>query len=144
MSFFRKLFGSEPALEPVTAEVAFASFTKRRRQLQVVGESFYQRELNSVLRRGNMSPSVDLFPEPKNPHDTNAVAVLLEGMIIGHLARPNAATFRREMATLGYSSRTITGIGAGVYGGGDENWGVFLMMPSDVVVRMLDDESSAP
>jgi hypothetical protein len=41
-----------------------------------------------------------LFPEPSNPHDSNAIAVLMAGGCVGHVPRDLAATLQRPVMAL--------------------------------------------
>jgi HIRAN domain len=66
--------------------------------VDVVGESFYQEAISSVSgRTGTEALSFDcvaaLVPEPTNPHDPNAIAVQIEGHLVGHLSRENAILY---------------------------------------------------
>lgn len=60
--------------------------------LHVVGESAYQDELTRL--RGTQQPFrqawASLVAEPTNPHDSNAVAVTIDGERIGYLCREDA------------------------------------------------------
>ena len=48
--------------------------------LEIVGESAYQDHIRQVSRRaGGGDFEILLRPEPRNPHDANAVAVLADG-----------------------------------------------------------------
>lgn len=67
--------------------------------LEVVGESFHQDELWSLcggtrggnrIRQGIVGV---LVPEPHNEHDRNAIAVHIEGQLVGHLPRDIAARY---------------------------------------------------
>jgi hypothetical protein len=64
--------------------------------LQVVGESFRQEALWKVGgRSGSAGVHVvaTLVPEPSNEHDQNAVGVWISEMLVGYLARDDAARF---------------------------------------------------
>lgn len=70
-----------------------------RYRTEIVGESHYQAALTKIVggrsRAGHDHQCVALLvPEPKNPHDRNAVGVLIDGMKVGHLSRLDAERFR--------------------------------------------------
>lgn len=63
-------------------------------QLKVVGTYYYSGTdlfRQGLLKRG---ARIDLTPEPHNPHDRNAVAVILNSKIIGHLSREAASKYQ--------------------------------------------------
>ena len=67
--------------------------------LDVVGESHYQRELEEIsggrTEDGvDLSVNAELVPQDDNPHDQNAVAVQVNGTIVGFLPREQAAAYR--------------------------------------------------
>jgi len=64
---------------------------------EVVGESQYQDALERLVGgKSKRSAQVEtvgvLAPEPENPHDPNAVAVLISGLAVGYLPRGVALT----------------------------------------------------
>src|SRR5665811_2274272 len=62
--------------------------------LEVRGESYHQDELRFIVENiGREVPAI-LVPEPQNPHDSNAVAVWVAGLLVGHLPRELAPTFQ--------------------------------------------------
>lgn len=73
---------------------------------ETVGESFYQPALDTLCG-GKCEEGHEhecraiLQPEPDNPHDDQAVAVLVRGRKVAHLARADARKFRVQMANLG-------------------------------------------
>jgi hypothetical protein len=67
--------------------------------LEVVGESQYQRELERVCggrtsRGENSVVNAWLILEDDNPYDAKAVAVFIKGVKVGHLSRDHARDFR--------------------------------------------------
>lgn len=68
--------------------------------MAVVGESFHQAELQQALSAHGRELSATLKPEPDNPYDSNAIAVLVEGVIVGHLAKDVAKRFHALLTTL--------------------------------------------
>lgn len=85
-----------------TESVPPASRTAARRTriwLDVVGESHYQRELEEIAGGRtedgvDLSVDAELVPQDDNPHDQNAVAVQVNGTIVGFLPREQAAAYR--------------------------------------------------
>lgn len=64
--------------------------------LDVVGESFYQGELWTLVggvtqERVRQEIYALLLPDPENQHDPNAIAVYINGLLVGHLGRDDAA-----------------------------------------------------
>jgi HIRAN domain len=91
--------GLEPAWLPGDVEV------------QVSGETFHADAIREAGRRGRPGvPDVAvLIPEPDNPHDHNAVAVCVNGFLVGHLSREIAGTVQRSLIdfTAANSGRTV-------------------------------------
>lgn len=63
----------------------------------------------------NVGVLAALIPEPTNPHDKNAVAVVIDGTHVGYLARADARRYRSVMqvvaaaAKVAYCNGTIFG-----------------------------------
>lgn len=59
--------------------------------IDIVGESFHTDNLQVLKRKyGGREFQIVLRPEPANPYDSNAVVVLVDGLVVGHLARDMA------------------------------------------------------
>jgi hypothetical protein len=114
--------------------------------LEVVGESFYQAALWASC--GAQSPErvrceigAVLVPDPGNVHDSNAVAVYIDGNLIGHLDRQTASTYHPAIVSLmaergGYIGLTGVIVGGGVREHGPGLLGVWLDHdPTDFGVR---------
>ena len=74
-------------------------------RLEVVGESFYEDNFHAVTRgkkRGSNGIDVVavLEAEPTNPYDSNAVAVKVDGLKVGHLSKHMAAKYRAQVIQL--------------------------------------------
>jgi hypothetical protein len=74
--------------------------------LEVVGESFYQGNLEKVAgpkaSEGADFPCLALLVfDDANPHDEKAVRVEVDGLVVGHLSRPTARVYRKAMADAG-------------------------------------------
>jgi HIRAN domain len=68
--------------------------------VDIVGESHYQAQLESVAGgKGEESCELEKFAylvrEPDNPYDRNAVAVYIDGGIVGYLSRDDAKEYGR-------------------------------------------------
>lgn len=95
-------------------------------EFPVVGESHYQnvlqKECGGKTEDGaNHKCAALLVPEPKNPHDKNAVRVTISGKTVGYLSRDIAPDFLDALTSGGYGSAAC---GALIVGGwsreGDE------------------------
>ena len=72
----------------------------------MVGESHYQDALDSIAGGKNeeghrLEKDALLVHDDKNPHDSKAVAVSIEGEIVGYLDRKLARQFRARMKEAG-------------------------------------------
>lgn len=90
---------------------------------EVVGESFYQPALAAVARHTkDQSAETEtvavLVCEDSNPHDSNAVAVLVNNRKVAHLSRQDAIRYRRAMRDIGLP-REIAFVNAVIVGGWD-------------------------
>jgi hypothetical protein len=97
MGILSRLFGGRPAravqLRPGRGWV-----------VEVVGESNYQDALaRSYHRHGgnghDLKVTATLTPEDSNPHDRNAVRVVIDGKTVGYLPRDIAPDYRASMGT---------------------------------------------
>src|SRR4051794_19212595 len=73
--------------------------------LEVVGESHYQDHLWQLAgglqaERIRCAIQAVLVPEPDNPHDSNAVCVLIDDGVVGYLSRQDAAAYRPGLVAL--------------------------------------------
>ena len=78
----------------------------------VVGESFYQDHLNRICggktENGHEYRCLAvLVCEDNNPHDTNAIAVVISGRKVGHLPRSEAAAFRQLLRRHGIENLPV-------------------------------------
>lgn len=104
-------------------------------EYDIVGESYYQDALAQIA--GPKTPEghehfcrAELRPEPNNPHDRDAVGVLIEGRKVGHLARPDAAAYVAMLRRIGTPNRSYE-VDAKIIGGwlrrsGEGHYGVKL------------------
>jgi hypothetical protein len=75
-------------------------------EFEIVGESHYQDALNRIAGPKTEEGvewycEAELRPEPSNPHDINAVAVMIHGLKVGYLAREDAMAWNRALANTG-------------------------------------------
>jgi hypothetical protein len=112
------------------------------RDLEVVGESFYQDNLwrLAAARPGEpvrVEVTAVLVTEDGNPYDSNAIAVWIDGLKVGHLSRENARVYRPGLLALQRAHRmpiALTGVivGGGLRDDGPGRLGVFLRhVPED-------------
>ena len=66
--------------------------------LAVVGESHYQDSLLQIIGEASKKrTAARLVPEKNNPYDKNAVAVMIDGLQVGHLDRHAAQSWRASL-----------------------------------------------
>lgn len=96
--------------------------------VEVVGESFHQRELEALA--GGRGPDgversehvAGLMMEPSNPVDRNAIEVQINGMAVGHLSRADAIAYHPVLERLA-RNRLMMGCPAVLTGGWDRGDG---------------------
>lgn len=137
MSFLRRLFGASPA-----APVQFIKAERGNTWVEVAGESHHEEAIARFA--GPKTPDgvnvwvvAALVPEPTNSHDRNAVAVQIEGIVVGYLAREVAPRFHQLMREDGFPGYGMSGIRAKIRAGwkrpGDEgSYSMTLYMKSRV------------
>lgn len=114
------------------------SFSDER--VRAVGVSHYQEPLRRVSGAPLEGPvrhqvRVDLASEPENPHDANAVAVRLDGELVGYLSREDAVRYGPVVRLLGeHGGRLVCDatIGRRASERGTSNLGLFIELPSPV------------
>jgi hypothetical protein len=118
--------------------------------VDVVGESFHVDALTVLAgvadRHGIERNSLiaAMVPEPSNPHDPHAVAVLIEDRVVGHLARADARSYRPMLdvviahGLVPASHATLTG-GWLMESGAQANIGVRLHMgtPAELMEELV-------
>ena len=73
---------------------------------EVVGEAYRRDSIRTLFPSRRLSGGHDLdktarlVPEPRNPHDANAVAVVVDNVLVGYLARDEAAKYQRVLLDL--------------------------------------------
>lgn len=114
----------------------------------VVGESHYQGNIEHAAGGRNHDSAhvvtkAVLYLEDENPHDRNAVRVLIEGRTAGYLDRAAAKAWRRKLSAGGFPIGHYT-VDALIVGGWDRgeddqgHFGVKLDVPALSTVSMLD------
>lgn len=105
-------------------------------ETEVVGESFYQKNLKKVFRQhgrgddGRLQAIIQT--EPDNPHDANACAVYIAGLQVGHLSKGLARGYVDRLKAQGFGPRTRVTVIARIIGGhppDKPSYGVILDMP---------------
>jgi len=72
----------------------------------IVGEASYQAGILSVLggplgiEGANLQKTAVIVPEPENKYDQNAMRVFIDGVLVGYLARDDAAEMVEELESL--------------------------------------------
>lgn len=117
MSWLKKLFGGDAAPKPTVASAEKIPSDSAPRKgipatvrivqegscdFDVVGESSYQRELAQIAGpapdEGHEFPvTVWLICQDNNPHDRNAVAVVVQEKTVGYLSREDAKEYRESL-----------------------------------------------
>lgn len=107
----------------------------------VVGESHYQHNIERIAggrssQSANKACKATLLLDDGNAHDKNAVKVYIDGMVVGHLDREMAKSWRPQLRKQGlpvgnYTCDALV-VGGWDKGGGDAgHFGVKLDLPVD-------------
>lgn len=99
--------------------------------VEIVGESFHQDYIRQVRRRYRDDEfEIVLVAEPTNPYDDNAVAVHVDGCIVGHLAREMAPAWQPMVLAATAEGFLVAGV-AQIFGGTSDkpHLGVFGAAP---------------
>lgn len=106
MNFLRRFLGLSVLRPPAQPVLPVIQLQRRRGYtLQVVGESYYQHNLERICgpRKPNGENRVvaaRLVLDDKNPHDDQAVRVEINGLQVGHLSREDARAYRQHLLKL--------------------------------------------
>jgi hypothetical protein len=102
-----------------------------RELVNVAGESHYQDALRAIAGDAGgqvrLEREATLVPEPDNPHDANAVKVLIGGRLVGYLPRAEAVAYGdlvRDVTERGREARCEA-----MVAGRGGTLGVFLRLP---------------
>ena len=90
-------------------------------EFDIVGESRRQDSLEAIAGPKTedgyrLHCKATLFPERNNPHDKNAVAVLIKRKHVGYLARADAQAYRKVLTSIGKDHEPIS-VDAMIVGG---------------------------
>jgi hypothetical protein len=93
-----RLIGRQTAADSPPSRGIVAKLYDGHDTLEVVGESLYQDALWEIVGGLRAEPvrfdtHAVLVPEPDNPYDQNAIQVQINGALVGHLSRHDAATY---------------------------------------------------
>jgi hypothetical protein len=105
VGFLKRLFGGSSGASRRPTEAAALPRLTSGGLFDVVGEASYQSALERISGgRGEFSAEHQckaiLAPEDGNPHDPNAVQVLIDGKVVGYLARAHAAEYRQHVGAV--------------------------------------------
>ena len=96
-----------------------------RVDLDVVGESHYQEDLwhlaggrRNPEERVRVAVCAVLVPEADNPYDSNAVAIWVDGLQVGHLSRDDAQRYRPGLLALQQEHGMPVALRGVIVGGG--------------------------
>jgi hypothetical protein len=88
-------------------------------QIEVVGEQFYAKEVRKLFRECGIpitaagctleSETCFLVPEPWNPHDPKAVAVMVRSFHVGHLPAALARRYHGSLVPYAQRHQLVTG-----------------------------------
>jgi hypothetical protein len=126
--FLSRLLRGERRMARLHAQAATAFHGDET--LEVVGESFYQDALWQLvggfrIERVEAACQAVLTPEHANPHDANAIQVLIEGYLVGYLSRQDATVYLPGLKQLMMSCETghvaLDGV---IVGGGQRDDGI--------------------
>jgi hypothetical protein len=120
-------------------------FLEGEELVRTVGVSHYQPALLELTgaREGDevrVDVRVALVPQPDNPHDPNAVAVEIDGRLVGYLSRDDAVVWQpivqvvADHGALAVCDAMIAGRGPE---SGTPNLGVFLRLPTPTEARAV-------
>lgn len=154
MGFLRRLFGGGPATADEMVDAWMLSPARGDAVLQVVGEGSYQKNLAALGgRRTTDGPTnVDfvagLIREPQNKYDENAIAVQIDGRLVGYLSREDAIRYRPVVDWAAAQNHAIAAQ-ARLTGGWDNghsqgSFGVVLHVgsPGETLLELLAEELS--
>lgn len=107
MGFFTKLFSRKPAPETKTVSHTVAGTSYRQEIIQAMGVknpdyALNKRQLVKKYPQGKTVPEylflprkAELVPEPENPHDPEAIKVLVDGQHVGYIKAGSCAHIHR-------------------------------------------------
>ena len=135
--FFGRFLRSASQSHAPAVQHVDATLYDGEQTLEVVGESHHQDTLWALVGgrsadRIRYETYAVLIPDPSNQYDPNAIEVRIQGQLVGHLSRTDAARYHAGLLRLMQQStnqlvalRAVIA-GGGVRGDGLGNLGVFL------------------
>jgi len=116
-------------------------------RVPVVGESHHQSAIKAAaagrattLGSKGIATTATLVPDPRNPHDRNAVRVDVGQSAVGYLGRHHAAEYQLALLTITATGH-IPSCPARITGGGDRHYGVYLhLAPPDALLFANDPQ----
>lgn len=138
---FLKFFKPKPKVSPPPAEEVVRIPGTGRFDCDVVGESHYQDNLKTIAgqhddKGSKLETDARLILDDKNPHDSQAVRVEINGLVVGYLSRPMARAYRQGLREQKRPNVTATCTarirGGGIKRGERLNYGVYLDIPVEV------------
>jgi hypothetical protein len=88
-------------------------------QIEIVGEQFYPKEIRKLFRECGMPIMAEgstldpetcfLVPEPWNPHDPKAVAIMVRSFQVGHLPADLARRYHARLIPYAQQHKLVTG-----------------------------------
>ena len=114
--------GEKHLLAAPLAEPVFHWSDGGRYQTEVVAESVYNNTIRALAgehgdQNVNLRQRAILLPDDDYPHDDKAVAVFIEGRLVGYLAREDALRLRRKAARKELSATAPTSCDSAIRGG---------------------------
>jgi hypothetical protein len=134
MGFLDRVLGrtARPHAAGDHPNIVGATQLKGRDTLEVVGESHYQDALWRLagglsVDRVRCAVMAVLVPEPDNPHDSNAVKVLIEDRLVGYLSREDAVVYLPGLRHLMAFYNSPIGLMGQIVGGGPREGGLGML-----------------
>ena len=153
MGFLRRLLG-QPSASRTAASRPNSATPKAlfggSEDLEVVGESFYQEALRTIVGPTNehlrIPVTATLVAEVDNQYDANAISVWVSGLKVGHLSRVDAAMFRTGLLNLQQKVGGAIALPGSIVGGGEgrQFYGVFLNYAAAAFGLEVPDAVSHP
>lgn len=133
MGFLKRILGARDAGElaqsPQQTTLIMLNEKDWPQDVEVAGETYYQDSIKALFHAigddsgGVLNRTAVLHPEPNNPHDRNAVAVVIDGFQVGHIPAELAPQIQPLLVRAARRNQAI-GIPARVWARNDgSSWG---------------------
>jgi hypothetical protein len=118
----RRLFGRPRERGGLVGDGDFA--------FHIISTSFHQATLKYLYRKRTPEGALHycaalLTPQPNNPHDRKAVAVIIRDLEVGYLDRDVAPDFLRALYKAGFADAACETLIVGGWDRGGHDWGPF-------------------